>query len=449
MYELTPEEEGGGLDTQAGSHPFQLTSSLIFNTKTVQAFNYDHDETLPEVQPVELTKELRFDLPPGLVGNPVPLPKCPLALFLKGNDSAQCPNDTVVGVATPIVTNVSITPYVPLAQTYALYSLEPAVGEPARFGFKTPIGQVVLDTSVRTGEGYGVTVSVPDIPDEIGFIGSQVTFWGVPGDSRHDTSRGTCLDQQEGTIQKITRLEVACPGPGTESQPFLIMPPSCTGPLVTSVEGDPWSESGHFATPKQYTVSNNAGEPVGQDGCNRLDFEPSISVAPDSENASTPTGLTVDVHVGQEGSLNPTGLAESSVKDTTVALPEGVALNPAGADGLMACGLLTGKTTVQEEKEARGEISGINLETPQQADCPEAAKIATVEIQTPLLPNALVGAAYLATQNANPFGSLIALYIVAYDPVSGVRVKLAGEVKPDLHNRTAHNDFQGNTTGTV
>jgi hypothetical protein len=413
-YELSPEEEGGSLDTQAGSHPFQLTSTLTFNTKAAAVFNFEHNEILPEVQPVALAKDLHFNLPPGLVGNPTSLPKCRLAVFVKPSSTSECPDDTVVGVATPILTNVSIAPYVPLADTEPLYNLEPAVGEPARFGFNTPVGPVVLDTSVRTGSDYGVVVSAPDIPDDLGFIGTQATFWGVPADPRHDTSRGECLDELEGNVQQVKRWDFACEVQETP-QPFLIMPTSCLGALQTSVEGDSWSEIGHFTAPTQYTFSNSSGESLGQDGCNRLSFDPSISVAPDGPNASTPTGLTVGLHVDQEASLNPTGLADSSVKDTTVTLPDGVALNPAGADGLSAC------TTSQ-----------IALESPEEQTCPESAKVGTVEIKTPLLPNPLTGAAYIATQNANPFGTLLALYLVVYDPISGVRVKLAGEVKPNL-----------------
>jgi hypothetical protein len=413
-YELSPEEEGGVPDTQAGSHPFQLTATLTFNTKAAPVFEQSlSEEATPEVQPVAMTKDLRFNLPPGLVGNPTPLPKCRLSVFVKPTEEVHCPDDTAIGVATPITTHVSDL-FVPLALTVPLYNIEPAVGEPARFGFVTPVGPVILDTSVRTGGDYGVVVTVPDIPDDIAFIGTQVTFWGVPADARHDTARGVCLDKYEGHLPNLTTPEFAC-SLQEKPQPLVIMPTSCEGPWHSSVQGDPWEDIGQFSIPKEYTFSNNSGEQVSEDGCNRLNFEPSISVAPDGQQASTPTGLTVGVHVDQEASLNPTGLTESTVKNTTVTLPAGVALNPAGADGLSACS-----------------TSQVALDSPAEQECPESSKVGTVEISTPLLPNPLVGAAYLATQDQNPFGSLVALYLVVYDPVSGVRVKLAGEVKPNL-----------------
>jgi hypothetical protein len=414
-YELTPEEEGGGVDTQAGSHPFQLTTTLMLNSQAVPV-----EEGLSEVQPVATTKDLRFNLPPGLIGNPTPIPKCSLNQFiLSSHGSTPCPNNTAVGVATPIVTGFDGGARVSYVLSEPLYSLEPAVGEPARFGFITLAGPVILDTSVRTGGDYGVVVTVPNITEGTGFIGNIVTFWGVPADARHNNSRGlTCIQETKG--REEGEGEPLHPGPEPscpvveKPQPLLIMPTSCTGPLHSTVESDPWAEPGQFTEPKDYTFQNSAGEPVGQDGCNRLNFEPSINVAPDGQEGSTPTGLTVGVHVPQEASLNPAGLAESTVRNTLVTLPAGVGLNPAGADGLTSCSL--------------GEIG---LESPGVQTCAESSKVGTVEIRTPLLPNPLVGAAYLAQQNANPFGSLVALYLAVYDPVSGVRVKLAGEVKPD------------------
>jgi hypothetical protein len=370
-------------------------------------------ESLIEALPVSFTKDLRFSLPPGLVGNPTPMPKCSLYVFTRESQEPsdprnQCPDDTVLGVAPPIVTNLYVNSHVPFAFSTPLYNLEPAVGEPARFGFITPVDSgVILDTSVRTGGDYGVVVTVPDITEAEAFMGNQVTFWGNPADPRHDASRGIlCLP-----FGDVAAAE-SCPVQ-EKGQPFLQLPTSCTGPLRSSVEADSWDQPGQF-TGKEYTFQNSAGETYGLDGCNRLSFKPSISVTPDGQQASTPTGLTVGVHVPQDATLNPTGDDESTVKDTTVTLPAGVGLNPAGADGLTSCGL--------------GEIG---LASPAEQSCPESAKVGTVEIRTPLLPNPLVGAAYLAQQNANPFGSLVALYIVAYDPISGVRVKLAGQVIPD------------------
>ena len=99
-YEITSEEEGGGPDTQAGSHPFQLTTTLTLDTKT-ETVSSD-GVVLPEIQPVAITKDLRFQLPPGLLGNPTPLPKCSIYVFTReaGHPNEMCPRNTVVGVAT-------------------------------------------------------------------------------------------------------------------------------------------------------------------------------------------------------------------------------------------------------------------------------------------------------------------------------------------------------------
>ena len=411
-YELTPEEEGGLPATQAGGHPFQLTTTLIFNSQAV--LTEPGHQIVPEVQPIEQAKDLRFNLPAGLIGNPTPLPKCSTYEFIKITlGTGHCPNNTIVGVATPITTNIDSVTSVPLSLSVPLYSLEPSAGEPARFGFQVPLaGPVILDTSVRTGGDYGVVVTVPDITEAFGFIGNEVTFWGVPNDPRHNNSRSSeCINHYEQEISGGP--EPSCPV-NEKAQPLLIMPTSCTGPPRTTIESDSWSAIGQYTTPFEYSFENVAGESFGMDGCNRLNFEPSVNVTPDGQQGSTPTGLTVGVHVPQEGGLNPEGLAASTVKDTTVALPAGVALNPAGADGLSSC------STEQ-----------VGLDSPAGISCPESSKVGTVEISTPLLPTPLVGAAYLAAQDANPFGSLIALYVVVENKAAGVLVKLAGEVKPD------------------
>ncbi len=414
-YELSPEEEGGGADSQAGSHPFQLTTTLVLSQHLdSRPFEVAEGESPTLTEPVKLTKDLHFKLPPGLLGNPTPVPRCSIGQFLTtvgessqapGN-SNECPPQTAVGVA---VVDVDVYPVGALTLVQPVFNLEPAVGEPARFGFFIPLAgaPVILDTSVRTGEDYGVTVSVDNITQTVSFLSSQVTFWGVPSDPRHNLVRGWgCLeDTLDEGVGSPGRPFACSTETVSHAPPFLSMPTSCTGPMPTAVEVDPWAEEGNF-TPFP------SNEPIGAlDGCNRLPFSPSISLTPDGQAGSTPTGLDVGIHVPQDLVLNPTGLAEATVKDTEVVLPEGVALNPAAADGLQSC-----------------PESDFPLDNDAEATCPEASKVATVQIKTPLLANPLNGYVYLAAQDANPFGSLVALYLLARDPVSGTLIKLAGEV---------------------
>jgi hypothetical protein len=402
-YELSAEEEGGALDTQAGSHPFQITTTLLLNN----VFESEAGQGA-QPHPVALGKDLHFKLPPGLIGNPTPFSRCTLAQFytttvVEGVEQNACPAQSVIGVAKIKIFVPHYTKKGPENFAVPLYNLEPSVGEPARFGFDVAFVPVFLDTSIRTGGDYGVTVSVSNITQEAEFLSNEVTFWGVPGDPRHDNVRGSgCIAADRGTSAPCQPLGANNP------PPLLSLPTSCNGALQTTVEADSWKQP-------DISQSSAATEPLqALDGCNRLPFSPSISVTPDGQAGSTPTGLTVGVHVPQDLALNPTGLAESNVKDTTVVLPQGVGINPGSADGLQAC------------SEAQ-----IALDSPGVSSCPDASKVGIVKIKTPLLPNQLEGPVYLAAQNANPFGSLVALYVFVEDPISGSRVKLAGEVKPD------------------
>jgi hypothetical protein len=427
-YEMTPEEEGGAVDTQAGSHPFQLTTTLALNqiAGTIGA------EGQYVSQSPALAKDLHFNLPPGLVGNPTVFPQCAGTLFLKNPeaDDNECPDDTAVGVAEfTFVGRGVLEHFTPVV--VPLFNLVPAAGEPARFGFYFAGVPVYLETSVRTGEGYAVRVSADNITQQVDFISSRVTFWGVPGDPRHNDQRGwSCIDD-EAVLDQIgpTGIGPCVLGGESHPAPLLALPTSCTGALATTVEADSWSAPDAFAS----TLPSEALPAL--DGCTKLPFKPEVRVAPDVQEVSKPSGLNVDVHVPQAVDLDAEGLSASDVKNIVVTLPEGLILNPSAADGLAACPLLTGREASQEEREGKGEVEGINLETPQPANCPNASKIATVTIHSPLLPKPLEGFVYLASpQNfaglpQNPFSKHVAQYLVADDKEAGILVKLPGSVE--------------------
>ncbi len=457
-YELDPEEEGGTPDTQAGSHPFQVAFDLVFD-QDLEEGEVGTPVPRPIVDPIALTKDLRLTLPPGFVGDPSAIPQCPASKFLHyvaRPYGDECPADTAVGVVTLAYNLPAAIGY--KTQDIPFFNLEPSVGEPARLGFYIPELQagVYIDTALRTGSDYAVTSITSNISQAAAVASAKVTLWGVPGDARHNALRGWgCLETARGIPGSCAAFEASHP------PPFFDLPTSCTGPLQTSVEADSWQDPGHFQT--------FASEPVpAMEGCDHLQFTPEIKVTPDATQASTPTGLDVDVHVPQEGQLNAQGLAQSNIRAIQVTLPAGVTLNPSAADGLQACtantssplggalGVPGNQVGYQGTRELEGE-PGVSAPTftpykPESTDalaagfsepfqqgvnfCPDASKVATVTIKTPLLPNPVVGAVYLASpQNfnvfppENPFSTHVAMYILAEDPVSGSLVKLPGRVE--------------------
>jgi hypothetical protein len=407
-FQLIAENAGGSVDTRAGSHPFQLTSVITLNTQTPQ----------PSGGPrtVALARDIVSELPAGLIANPTGLAQCSEAQFdrkleAKGHTINECPAQSAVGVAT-VTFNLSDTTNSLRTVTAPIFNLTPLPGEPARFGAKAlGLTSAFLETSIRSGGDYGVRLAANNISELAWLLSLKLTFWGVPGDARHNSQRGwECLEG----------FGTCTPSAEANSPPFLSLPSTCGEPLTSAVVGASWAQS----LPVELEPLASYQMPA-LDGCNRLSFEPEIEVSSEGQRASTPNGLAVDVHVPQENAPNPVGLAGSIIRDITIALPAGVAIDPAGANGLEACsepdiGYLPNDSEPPDDLRFTAALA--------EPFCPNAAKIGTVKLKTPLLANALEGAVYLADQNANPFGSLIAVYIVANDPKSGVLVKLSGDV---------------------
>ncbi len=422
-FELRAEEEGSRLTTQAGSHPFQVTGTFVFNQKEEKAAGGK-----PEVLAAGLPKNIETLLPPGLIGDPTPLAICTAPQFAhmsvgagENAEENECPASTAVGMAAVTIEEPGFIGYT--AITVPVFNLEPAYGEPARFGFVIPIAglTLTLDTKLRSGPGedYGITVSSLNTTQQASLLSAQVSFWGVPGDSRHDSSRGwACLDESESVAHGL------CVSSTDRHPPsFLTMPTSCDGPLDARAEVNSWSDPGLFQTfrPDESLQS--------LDGCNQLAFAPELSARPTTDRASAPSGLNVNLDFHDEGLTSAEGDAQSQMKETVVTLPEGFTVNPSSGVGLVGC------TPADYARET--------IESAPGAGCPQESKLGTVEAETPLLKQKLEGNIYIAQPYDNPFDSLIGLYLVFKSPETGILIKLAGKVTPDPVTGRLTTTFEG------
>ena len=390
--------QDGSADTQAGSHPYEFTTSFSFTSTAALPQNVGPS-------PDGNVKDATLALPAGLVGNPAGLPECPQEKLVDPSGSglaSDCPVASQVGQLTLHTIEGDLG--------FAVFNMVAPAGEPAQFGAFIAVAPVYIDFHVRSGGDYGLTASLSGVSTLLPLTGSALTLWGVPGDPSHDPQRGaTCTGDP---------LDLAnCQGGGQPAEgspkPFVTLPGSCTGPQTTMLTADSWQDPGDFKS-ASFLSHDETGHPAGMDGCNRLQFSPSISVQPDVSAADSPSGLHVDVHVPQSGFGDAGGLAAANLKKAVVTLPAGMSVNPAAADGLQACSL-----------------AQIALSSAVAASCPDASKIGTVEIDTPVLDHPVLGGVYLAAQGANPFGSLLAIYIAVNDPQTGIVVKLAGHVVAD------------------
>jgi hypothetical protein len=379
----------GQPDVQAGSHPYSLALNLDLNTLT-------HTEYFSPLDPAGNPKQLVANLPAGVVLNPsATLTRCTEAQLESDYGGSGCPDSSAVGTITATIGIFGV----PNGTSTGLFNMVPPPGVPAELGFDADgLGLYFhLFGSVRTDGDYGLSATASDLFQYGSLDGVRVELWGDPSDPSHDPLRGRCGGHGN-----------SCPTP-LSGKPLLTLPTACSSSLVSSVSGDSWQEPGSFVS-DSFAMHDSSGSRVSVTGCSGLDFSPTLSVAPDTSVAGAPSGLRVDLHVPQEESIG--SLAEANLKKAAVTLPIGVAVSAAAANGVGPC--------------SPGQIG---LHDGGRPSCPDSSKVGSVEIVTPLLPNPLEGSVYVGQQGNNPFGSLLALYLVAEG--EGALIKLPGEVRLD------------------
>ena len=387
----------GSVDTQAGSHPFALTIGF--------GMNMNADGKLSGAP----LRNVKVKLPPGIVGDPHAVPQCTRQQF-DGVPFSECSPDTAIGIDLAALPQG--TKYGDFEVEVPVYNLVPPPGVPAQFGFTVFGTNILLNAGVRSGSDYGITTTTRNIGRNPVF--NSITLWGVPGESVHDRER--C------GLGALAEEAISCGYKSTASppRPLLTLPTACGSPLTTNLTVESW-EASLGSSSEDVVWHNSNGTPVGITGCEHLTFPPVLTAAPDTSYADTPAGLTVDVKVPQEGLSYYQGLSTADIEDTTVTLPEGVAINPGQAAGLGACGPAEDGLTTEAEKAAGEEDNG-------PAHCPNASKVGTDEIETPLLSKPLKGSVYIMP--ANP--PHLQLLVVAEG--EGVFLKLVGDL--NLNEKT-------------
>lgn len=371
----------------AGAHP-----NLAIDTEVARGGVIHPGNAV--TSPINRMRDLRIDLPAGLVGDPTAVPRCSTIEFVS---ILSCPYGSQIGLATIDVGNRVTSPVWLLEATRS--------DETARLGIRAG-GAVKVSISVRPrSEGdFGLRSETTAIPHtQAGVARIKLTLWGDPASSTHDLERltafasGACGDDYTDPFNPVP---LPCPHPTKSTAGAFLTNPSACGPLATAkLRLDSWEEPG------DYTNRESALPPIT--GCEAVPFDPSVSVKADDPRPDVPSGYTVGVTVPQSDA--PGGTASSHVRKVDLTLPPGVVISPAGANGLETC-------TDEQLKLAQDAA----------ASCPGASSIATAKIDVPLLDEPLEGQVYLRPPTP---GHLFRLAIVADGP--GIHLKILGEATPD------------------
>ena len=394
-------DAAGSPVAQAGAHPFAMSTSFEVNSRKEEV---ETGEGTKSIQVVDgQIRDLRVSLPPGFAGNPTAVPTCDTVAFL----ARSCPNAAALGlVKVSAAGGLGII----AEETLPVYNLQPSPGVAQKQGFIIQEVPVTINANLNPRPPHNVIATLSNTSQVLEVFSSELTLWGNPAAEAHDPLRGSCLKPDGSSAGKCSA--------GVAASPFITLPRSCQGPLHTGFAATSWW-SGDPRDPGPPVSFSTSAQSPAMGGCASLGFAPSISTAATTRAAQSPSGLDFSLDVPNPGLTDPgSEAADSDIEETVVTLPEGMTVNPSQAEGLLAC------SEAQLARESAGSAPG--------EGCPEASKIGSIEVETPLLEGRLLrGDLFVAKPYENPFGSLLAVYVTVREPQLGIFVSQPLEVSPD------------------
>jgi hypothetical protein len=404
-FAFEPEAAAGALGSQAGGHPWALTTSL--GIPSAIAPNKGGVGGLQLFEPVRNFRSVSVELPAGFLGDPLATPRCEESQLREGH----CPSDSEVGVFGLLLSLLQHAEFSPTGDLNgdgccsAIYNMVPEAGYPAEFGFTYAKTVPILMYAglVHTGTGYRVRVTAPAVADSLEPLESALTFFGEPGQINGSKSTtaflsapSDCSAEPEETWKGIPSGELGT-ARGNSSR----------------VEIEPWGEPGDNQT------AETTGYP-SLTGCAALKFDPSFALAPSpsggdsatqegTTQADEPSAYSVSLKIPQTEGFNE--LATPDLRDATVTLPAGVSVSPSAATGLVGCqaegpeGINVGSDKIGAKGRDEGDPEATELgeghagpggnDSPYDdgfyhtapGHCPGGSEIGTAEVCTPLLAN--------------------------------------------------------------
>ncbi len=362
---------------QAGAHP-NVTTNFFLNTINEHIKYYTSEPSDPP-------KDIGFDLPAGVAGTTVGMPRCSMA---EVSAEAECPRDTMVGTATIMIAEDDYSTY--RTATVPVFNIEPAPGEPVAFAFYALLFPVRLDTTVLSDGEDNVRVTAPDITEGAEDYMTSVTIWGVPAEHYEPGPDFAARSFGGSSLSERAERDYSFGGSDAEHLsnqyeitdalpiPLLTNPSQCLAPLKTVMETDSWEGAGPGV------FSSEQGSAGIETGCGQLSFKPGISMLPDTVEAGAPAGYSFHLRLPQNTDAD--SLATPDVKRTAVTLPFGTVISPSAADGLGDC----------TSEQFYGPADERGLPRPAApANCPRDAQVGTIRVKSPALEERLHGAVYL------------------------------------------------------